>query len=332
MNRSKKMATAICGMFAVGAGLMFGRPAILADEFPPPDTELNDLPGDLPMGRYIEYIATDVSTNSVTLSNGVLVVGSEALDLFEMTNLTYEAAVRDAAEGTKEAIGSFSNEMAKVSFSGDYSDLTNQPQINGNELFGNKTGAQLGLLDLSGGTITGELFVGTSGDLTIINPTTGVDAPLISAPQIKIAGITIERTGNSLTFLMADGNTVVALPLANTGTAALVTDIDAAISPTSPAFSNAVLSVGLGIDTNTVAAINELVDASHDLPVSGATSVGALLLALAAAVAALKRKIPDVVAPSASATSTQAASASSVWSMIGDVESALDIINNGAQS
>ena len=66
---------------------------------------------------------------------------------------------------------------------------------------------------------------------------------------------------------------------------------DAAISPTSPAFSNAVLSVGLGIDTNTVAVINELVDSAHDLPVSGATSVGALLLALAAAVAALKKNL-----------------------------------------
>lgn len=67
---------------------------------------------------------------------------------------------------------------------------------------------------------------------------------------------------------------------------------DASISPTSPAFSNAVLSVGLGINTNTVAAINELVDSAHDLPVTGATSVGALLLALAAAVAALKKRLP----------------------------------------
>lgn len=66
---------------------------------------------------------------------------------------------------------------------------------------------------------------------------------------------------------------------------ALKTDI----SPTEPAFSNAVLAVGLGIDTNTVAAINELVDSTHGLPVTGAASVGALLLALAAAIAALKR-------------------------------------------
>lgn len=72
--------------------------------------------------------------------------------------------------------------------------------------------------------------------------------------------------------------------------------ISAAIANTNPAFSNAVLSVGLGIDTNTVAAINALVEAGDDLPIGGATSVGALLLALAAAVAALKRTKADASA------------------------------------
>ena len=502
MNRSKKIATAICGMFAVGAGLMFGRAAILADEFPSPDTELNDLPGDLPLGRYIEYIATDVSTNSVSLSNGVLVVGSEALDLFEMTNLTYEAAVRDAAEGTKEAIGSLSNEMAKVSFSGDYSDLTNKPSINGVVLDGEKriVGAEIPVddalgspdiatalgqkFDKSGGTVTGTLEVvndsygftvkktsgdylqirhGTvagnfwyvnysvanvgSGELRLpydniipanvyslaevfresttyalnslctdsqgvlyrcVNPnghtgawvdadftpatvedvlsslrksavlteepitnsvwtfspakyngtpiemgitenagvysltpmvggqaagfpkpyagetnavvwkgTSGggspewvgsedlvatrlpryvlgdqVDKPLASASYAEAlrqgkADRAANPTAGNLAALDADGNPIDSFIAATN--VALKTDI----SPTEPAFSNAVLAVGLGIDTNTVAAINELVDSTHSLPVTGATSVGALLLALAAAIAALKRGKAD---------------------------------------
>ena len=72
--------------------------------------------------------------------------------------------------------------------------------------------------------------------------------------------------------------------------------IGAAIANTNPVFSNAVLSVGLGIDTNTVAAINALVEAGEELPIGGATSVGALLLALAAAVAALKRTKADASA------------------------------------
>ena len=68
--------------------------------------------------------------------------------------------------------------------------------------------------------------------------------------------------------------------------------IGAAIDNTNPVFSNAVLSVGLGVDTNTVAAINALVEAGDELPIGGATSVGALLLALAAAIAALKKRLP----------------------------------------
>lgn len=62
-----------------------------------------------------------------------------------------------------------------------------------------------------------------------------------------------------------------------------------ALSATNPTFSNAVLSVGIGVDTNTVAAINALVESGDELPIGGATTVGALLLAIAAAVAVLKR-------------------------------------------
>ena len=72
--------------------------------------------------------------------------------------------------------------------------------------------------------------------------------------------------------------------------------IGSAIAPANPTFSNAVLSVGLGIDTNTVAAINALVEAGDELPIGGAATVGGLLLALAAAVAALKRTKADASA------------------------------------
>ena len=72
--------------------------------------------------------------------------------------------------------------------------------------------------------------------------------------------------------------------------------IGAAIANTNPTFSNAVLAVGLNLDTNTVAAINALVEAGDELPVGGAAAVGALLIALAAAVAALKRTKADASA------------------------------------
>ena len=45
----------------------------------------------------------------------------------------------------------------------DYTALSNKPQINGNTLTGNKTGADLGLLDLAGGTMTGGIAFGAQG-------------------------------------------------------------------------------------------------------------------------------------------------------------------------
>ena len=67
-------------------------------------------------------------------------------------------------------------------------------------------------------------------------------------------------------------------------------DIAAAISATDPIFSNAVLSVGLNIDTNSVAVLNEIAATFGDFPITGtATTVGGLLAALAAAAAWLKK-------------------------------------------
>ena len=69
---------------------------------------------------------------------------------------------------------------------------------------------------------------------------------------------------------------------------------DSAIAADYPPFSNAVLSVGLGIDTNAIAAINALLDESDStLPSGGTTTLCALLAALAAAVAALKKMKAD---------------------------------------
>ena len=62
------------------------------------------------------------------------------------------------------------------------------------------------------------------------------------------------------------------------------------IDATDPTFSNAVLAVGLNIDTNAVAVLNEIAETFGGFPIEGtATTVGGLLAALAAAVAWLKR-------------------------------------------
>ena len=62
------------------------------------------------------------------------------------------------------------------------------------------------------------------------------------------------------------------------------------ISATNPTFSNAVLAVGLNIDTNSVAVLNEISATFGGFPIEGtATTVGGLLAALAAAIAWLKK-------------------------------------------
>ena len=69
-------------------------------------------------------------------------------------------------------------------------------------------------------------------------------------------------------------------------------DISAAISAANPTFSNAVLAVGLNIDTNSVAVLNEIAATFGDFPLGAgetATTVGGLLAALAAAIAWLKK-------------------------------------------
>ena len=62
------------------------------------------------------------------------------------------------------------------------------------------------------------------------------------------------------------------------------------ISAENQTFSNAVLAVGLNIDTNSVAVLNDIAETFGGFPIEGtATTVGGLLAALAAAIAWLKK-------------------------------------------
>lgn len=78
--------------------------------------------------------------------------------------------------------------------------------------------------------------------------------------------------------------------------------IESAVLPTDPTFSNAVLAVGLNIDTDSVAVLNEIASTFGGFPIEGtATTVGGLLAALAAAVAWLRKNKADKATSSASA-------------------------------
>lgn len=92
--------------------------------------------------------------------------------------------------------------------------------------------------------------------------------------------------------------TLAGYGITNAATEAYVDDkVRKAVLPTDPTFSNAVLAVGLNIDTNSVAVLNEIAETFGGFPIEGtATTVGGLLAALAAAVAWLRKKKIDKLA------------------------------------
>lgn len=101
-----------------------------------------------------------------------------------------------------------------------------------------------------------------------------------------------------ITFWKDDGSnleiTTLWLPNCETGTIATVEFCDSRIDAANPAFSNAVLAVGLNIDTNSVAVLNEIASTFGGFPVGGtATTVGGILAAIAAAIAWLNRNKAD---------------------------------------
>ena len=132
---------------------------------------------------------------------------------------------------------------------------------------------------------------GVTNDMGVISAAeSAMFAYTLGAPASEVSYAAEDITDISNGFAAADEALSSRLSLASLA-ATNYTDeaIGAAIANTNPAFSNAVLSVGLGIDTNTVAVINALVEAGDELPIGGAATVGGLLLALAAAIAWLKK-------------------------------------------
>ena len=171
------------------------------------------------------------------------------------------------------------------------------------------TSAQVGALPLTGGTMTGDLAVGeehtASRRLTV--------AADNGANGITLQGGTSYGSGSSLTIggSSINGGTLTVQGGGNSGGIIEVTGsgasirkdgkevatesyvdakVENAVLPTNPTFSNAVLAVGLNIDTNSVAVLNEIASTFGGFSIEGtATTVGGLLAALAAAVAWLRK-------------------------------------------
>ena len=131
-------------------------------------------------------------------------------------------------------------------------------------------------------------------------------AYLLGGPALEVSYAAEDITAISNGFAAADETLSSRLSLASLA-ATNYTDeaIGAAIANTNPAFSNAVLAVGLNIDTNSVAVLNEIASTFGGFPIEGtATTVGGLLAALAAAIAWLKKNKVGSFASVGGATAT----------------------------
>ena len=157
---------------------------------------------------------------------------------------------------------------------------------NGSRVFvGGSNGSGGSIIIEGGGTIGGRLYV---------RDITGAGGGAI---EVSGMGASIKKDGKEVATEeqvaeKADKATTLAgYGITNAATEAYVDDkVRKAVLPTDPTFSNAVLAVGLNIDTNSVAVLNEIAETFDGFPIEGtATTVGGLLAALAAAVAWLKK-------------------------------------------
>ena len=148
------------------------------------------------------------------------------------------------------------------------------------------TAAQVGALPLSGGTLM--------GDLNIIEGFTFSSHSTFLYGNVYVSG------ANPRLVVGEDPQVVVTSGGITINDSPVVTEayvdakVENAVLPTNPSFSNAVLAVGLNIDTNSVAVLNDIAATFGGFPIEGtATTVGGLLAALAAAVTWLRKKKID---------------------------------------
>ena len=152
-----------------------------------------------------------------------------------------------------------------------------------------------------------EWFASVTNEQGIISAAeSAMFAYTLGGPASEVSYAAEDITAISNGFAAADETLSSRLSLASLA-ATNYTDeaIGAAIANTNPAFSNAVLAVGLNIDTNSVAVLNEIASTFGGFPIEGtATTVGGLLAALAAAIAWLKKNKVGSFASVGGATAT----------------------------
>lgn len=151
-----------------------------------------------------------------------------------------------------------------------------------------------------------EINTSLSGKQDLLNTEDDIHVNSIETYSSSKTGNIIIRDGNGLSFLgvgLSPHGPLERISVFGFGGKTafeqvndlIESSIISSISSSNTAFSNAVLSVGLNIDTNSVAVLNEIAATFGGFPIEGtATTVGGLLAALAAAVAWLKKKTGEI--------------------------------------
>lgn len=248
---------------AAGCALLAAMPC-MGEDVQPLYTTPNDMPGDAPlMTNAAEYVDAKVSA----ATNGL----ATASDLGDYLPLSGGTLTGDLTVGKKHT------ESRTLHIS---SDIT----ADGITLRGGGNGS-VSSVDVGGS-------IGEGGNITVHGGGTGGGTILVGGSPFTGGKLTVQGGGKSGGSIeVTEAGASIKKNGKEVATESYVdAKVENAVLPTNQTFSNAVLAVGLNIDTNSVAVLNEIAETFGGFPIEGtATTVGGLLAALAAAVAWLRK-------------------------------------------
>ena len=266
-------------------------------------------------GGGIDTNAVDILANSAVVTNALIVATTNRVAALE-TAMDEKANSADIPGMVKETMSAEGISRSYINIGGSISGQTVSDQT------GDLRVAINGKADKTIPSANGNLAALTSdGNLSDSGKKANDFAPAVEGGYLPIVNNWLYfdsydntmimgrlRFSNSLKEIFSTPEGLVYSEFAPVGPEkeiAVKGDISAAISATNPTFSNAVLAVGLNIDTNSVAVLNEISATFGGFPIEGtATTVGGLLAALAAAVAWLKKNKVGSFASVGGATAT----------------------------
>lgn len=300
---------------AAGCALLAALPCMGADVAPLYTTP-NDMPGDAPlMTNAAEYVDAKVAS----VSNRADAAYSAAESLADGVNSlagTIGTHIRDTKNPHKVTAA----QVGSLPLTG--GTLTGDLAV-GEEHTASRKLTVASEKDVEGITLQGGIYPGTGSSVTVGGSSGGggeirikgggsTGGRLYVGGYYGAGGGAIEVSGMGAS-IKKDGSEVATETYVNTqvsGVESTLTTLAGAVNAKADAssvytkieideqviaasnqtFSNAVLAVGLNIDTNSVAVLNEIAETFGGFPIEGtATTVGGLLAALAAAVAWLKK-------------------------------------------